>query len=225
MLDMTRAVSRARERLSRERIIDAAISIADRDGLESLSMRRLAADLGVDPMSLYHHVGDKDGLLAAMTDAVISRIPQPGPDPDWATALRTALLDARATMLAHPWTPAAVARLPGPTPAGLRHLDGVLGILRAAGFPLALIHHAIHAFGSRLLGFSQDLYDDGTRPEPDEAALQARRWADSLPTLAALVGVGTHDGGLGGCDDDEEFRFAVDLIIEGLERRFLGTAG
>ena len=201
--------------------MEAAIAIADSDGLDAVSMRRIGQDLRVDPMSLYRHVQSKDGLLDAMTDAVVAQI-QPVTDAgDWQASARATMLAARQVMLRHPWTADVLKARPTPTPAALHHLDMLLGILRDGGLGVHLAHHAIHVLGSRILGFSQDLYDDGdnARPEPDGAALQARQWAASLPRLAELAVSVSHDGALGGCDDDAEFAFSLDLILEGLERR------
>lgn len=219
------ARARTAPRLSRDRIVETAIRLADDDGLEAASMRGIATRLGVDPMALYRHIGGKDDLLDAMTDTVIASIEPVTDAATWQASARATMMAARATMLAHPWTAAVLAVRPQPTPSSLRYLDTVLGILREAGLSVDLTHHAIHVLGSRILGFSQDLYDDGptVRPEPGEATRQAAIWAVSHPRLAELAGAVTHDGALGGCDDDEEFAFAVDLILEGLERR--RTAG
>jgi AcrR family transcriptional regulator len=207
-------------RLSSDRIVDAAIALADEDGLDAVSMRKLGQRLGVDPMSLYHHVRDKGTLLSAMVDAVVATIPVADDHGRWAESARATILGARSVVLRHPWAPAAIAALPSPTPAVLSYLDAVLGMLRAAGFSVALTHHALHVLGSRILGFSQDLYNDdpSARSDPPSPVLAAQM-ASTLPHLAELAGAVTHEGGLGGCDDDEEFAFALDLILDGLEAR------
>lgn len=206
-------------RLDRERIVAAAVGLADRHGLGSVSMRRVAQELDVDPMSLYRYVASKDALLDAMTDSVVAQI-VPVTDADtWQDAARATMLAARATMLRHPWTATVRKTRTTPTPAELRHLDTLLGILRDAGFDVELTHHAIHVLGSRVLGFSHDLYDDTGSDSPDVSAAQARAWAESHPRLAELARAVSHGGALGGCDDDDEFVFALDLALEGLERR------
>jgi AcrR family transcriptional regulator len=209
------------ERLSRERIVAAAIELADRGGIDSLSMRKLAQQLGVDPMSLYNHVSDKDDLLSGIVDGLVTMIEPTTDASDWMTNLRQTILAARQTLLRHPWSSRVIESRVTPTPATLRYLDTVVGILRDGGFSLDLRHHSLHVLGSRILGFSQDLFDDSpdVRPEPEVAAMQARMWATTHPDLALLAGAVTHDGGLGGCDDDEEFAFSLELILEGLERR------
>jgi AcrR family transcriptional regulator len=211
---------RVGEQLTRERIVDLAIELADRDGLDGLSMRRLGAELGADPMSAYHHVTDKRTLLALMADRVVAGI-EPVREGAWPDALRATILAARRTMLAHPWTATVLAEPGDPGPATMLYLDAVFGILRRGGLSLALTHHAIHLLGSRVLGFSQDLFDDRAAPRPDEGmrAAQAAQWEAMMPYVAELARGAAHDGALGGCDDDAEFAFALDVIVEGLQRR------
>jgi AcrR family transcriptional regulator len=212
------AATRASTRLTREGIVTSAIELADRDGLAALSMRRLAQHLGVDAMSIYYHVRDKDTLLAAMADAVISKIPvraeQSG---EWTERLRDLIMAARQTMLSHPWAARVLEGRDQPTPAVLMHLERALGIMRDGGCDVDLGHHAIHLLGSRILGFSQDLFDDDPDAAPPPEALAA--WAETMPHIVELATAVTHDGALGGCDDDGEFAFALDLLLEGLERR------
>ena len=212
------AAARSSTRLSREGIVAAAIELADRDGLAALSMRRLAQHLGVDAMSIYYHVRDKDTLLAAMTDAVISKIPiKQNKSYSWPARLRDLIMAARQTMLTHPWAAKVLEGRDQPTPAALMHLERVLAIMREGGCSVDLGHHAIHLLGSRILGFSHDLFDDDPDTSPPPEALAA--WAETMPHIVELATAVTHDGALGGCDDDGEFAFALDLLLEGLERR------
>jgi AcrR family transcriptional regulator len=205
--------------LSRERLLAAAISLADRDGIETLSMRKLAQQLGYDPMSLYNHVRNKEDLLDGIADAVVGEIQPSVGDTDWKAAMRRTVLAARRTLLRHPWAANVIESRRDPGPATLRYLDTVLGILRRGGFSMALAHHTLHVMGSRVLGFSQDLFDDANdRPDPDAAANIARSLAPAYPNLAELARTASHEGGLGGCDDDREFEFALDLILDGLDR-------
>jgi AcrR family transcriptional regulator len=211
--------TRSSSRLSREGIVASAIELADRAGLEGLSMRRLAQHLGVDAMSIYYHVRDKETLLGAMADAVaaeIGEIPASGP---WTARLRSLIMEARRAMLRHPWAARVFEDRATPGPATLRHVERVLAVLRGGGCSVDLSHHALHVLGSRILGFSQDLFDDSPgdgEPPPDAAA-----WAETMPHVAELAAAATHDGALGGCDDDAEFAFALDLLLDGLERRRL----
>jgi AcrR family transcriptional regulator len=212
------AATRATTRLSREGIVTAAIGLADRDGLAALSMRRLAQHLGVDAMSIYYHVRDKDALLAAMADAVVAQIDQNSINSGkWTERLRELIMAARQTMLNHPWAARVLEGRDQPTPAVLMHLERVLAIMRAGGCDVDLGHHAIHLLGSRILGFSQDLFDDDPDTSPPPEALAA--WAETMPHIVELATAVTHDGALGGCDDDGEFAFALDLLLDGLERR------
>jgi AcrR family transcriptional regulator len=212
--------SRVAVPLTVARIVEQALAIADREGLDALSMRRLGAELGADPMSVYHHVQDKRALLSLMADHVVGTI-EPSVDGDWMTAIRATVTAARSAMLQHPWAARVILDSEQPGPATLAYLDTVFGTLRRGGLSLELTHHAIHLFGSRLLGFSQDLFDDSAaeRPAADERGAQAAAWEQAMPYVAELARAAQHDGALGGCDDDAEFAFAVDLIVEGLARR------
>jgi len=194
-------------------------------------MRRLAQELGVDAMSIYYHLPDKDALLGAMADAVVAEIAPghedlPGVGP-WTEELRSLVMSARGVMQRHPWAARVLEGRQSPTAAVLLHIERVLAVLRRGGCSVALSHHALHLFGSRILGFSQDLFDDSpdTRAAPDVAAAQARAWAETHPHVAELATAVTHQGALGGCDDDAEFEFALDLLLEGLERRRLAEPG
>ncbi|MCU7725502.1 TetR/AcrR family transcriptional regulator [Actinoplanes sp. KI2] len=212
------SATRASTRLSREGIVAAAIELADRDGLAATSMRRLAQHLGVDAMSIYYHVRDKDALLAAMADAVVAQISyEEIKDYKWHEQLKGLIMAARQTMLSHPWAARVLEGRDQPTPAVLLHLERVLAIMRAGGCSVDLGHHAIHLLGSRILGFSQDLFDDDPDAAPPPEAMAA--WAETMPHIVELATAVTHDGALGGCDDDGEFAFALDLLLEGLERR------
>jgi AcrR family transcriptional regulator len=224
-------LTRATARLSRDAILAAGIALADRDGLDGLSMRRLGHELGVNPMSVYHHVRDKDALLEAMTDAIVAEIATDHESRagvlSWTEELRSLVQAARRTMLGHPWAVRALQQRDSPSPAVLGHIDRVLGTLRRGGCSLQLSHHALHVLGSRILGFSQDLFDEATAEGVDPATLAAQfgAWAETYPYVVELGRVAAHEGGLGGCDDDAEFDFALDLLLEGLERRRLAEAG
>jgi AcrR family transcriptional regulator len=183
-------------------------------------MRRLAQHLGVDPMSIYYHVRDKDALLAAMVDAVAASITRTDKSGTWTVRLKDLIMGARATMLSHPWAARVVEGQDTPTPAVLQHLERVLAIMHEGGCSIDLSHHAMHLFGSRLLGFSQDLFDDtGAAADSQTNTEQLMALAESLPRIAELSGEVSHTGALGACDDDAEFAFALDLLLEGLERR------
>jgi len=222
----------AREPLTKERILAAAVALADEGGVEALSMRRLAQELGVVPMALYKHVGNKDELLDGMTDVVVAEIDPPIEGADWKTAMRERILSARRALLRHPWATSVLEARGEPTPTVIGYMDSMMGIFRAGGFSIDLLHHAMHVMGSRLLGFSQELYDDTASIPQEEALAMWNQMADTYPNIAALVGEISggeisHDEGSvvgGGCDDQFEFEFALDLILGGLERLREGSA-
>jgi AcrR family transcriptional regulator len=206
--------------LSKERVLRTAVDLADRGGSEAVSMRKLGQELGVDAMSLYHHVQNKDDILDGIVDVVVGEIDTSPVGADWKTELRQLVMTARTVMLRHPWAPRVIEERTDPGSAQMRYMERVLAILRSGGFSLDLAHHAIHVLGSRILGFNQDLYDDTDkgRVDPELAALMARQMADTYPNISELALAATHDGGLGGCDDDFEFAFGLDLILDGLQR-------
>jgi AcrR family transcriptional regulator len=209
-----------RATLTRQRVLEAAVELADRDGIESVSMRRLGQVLGVEAMSLYTHVRSKDDLLDGMAEVVMNEIParRKGGRGHWKSTLRRAVLDARGVLLRHPWAPAIVETRAAPGPATLRQYDTVMGILREGGFSLELTHHAIHLMGSRLLGFTQDPFDDSSDLAPEAASALAEQLGPTHPHVAEMALAATHGGGLGGCDTNVEFALALDVILDGLER-------
>ena len=222
---MEAVAAAARAPLTRERVLRAAVDLADRDGIAGLSMRRLGQALGVEAMALYRHVRDKDELLDGAVDTVVGEVEAQPPSDDWRGGLRNLAMAARAVMLRHPWAPAVLVARPEVGPQTLRHLEAVMSILLAAGFSLEMAHHALHVLGSRVLGFTQDPFNDAAdvRPEPEVAARMAQALAVSYPSLGALAMAASHDGPLGGCDDDFEFAFGLDLILDGLDRRRQAT--
>jgi AcrR family transcriptional regulator len=215
------AEAQARPPLSRERVLRAAVALADAGGVESLSMRRLAQQLGVVPMALYKHVANKDELLDGMVDLIVGEIDPPAAGADWKAAIRQRVLSARRALLRHRWASRVLESRTEATPAVLAYMDSMIGAFRAGGFSIDLTHHAIHAMGSRLLGFSQELFDDTADVAPEQQAAMLRALAGSYPNIAELVSAITHDQAsmVGpGCDDQFEFEFALDLLLDGLER-------
>ncbi len=200
----------------------AAIELADRDGIESISMRRLAQELGVEAMSLYTHVRSKNDLLDGMADTVISQVPLSAGGTDWKASLRQLALNARGIMLRHPWAPRVVEAQAAPGPAALHYINVVLGILREGGFSIAQTHHALHILGSHLLGFTQALFDDSDDLDPQAATALASALGASHPYVVEMALAVTRGGTLGRCDDDAEFEFALDFILDGLARLHSG---
>lgn len=225
MARQTDEVHRPRTPLSRQRVLAAAVALADEGGADALSMRKLAQELGVVPMALYKHVAGKDELLDGMIDAVVGEIDPPAGDADWKSAVRLRVLSARRMLLRHPWAAGVIeARMKAraaPTRAVMAYLDSMIGIFRAGGFSLDLVHHAMHIMGSRVLGFSQELFEDASGRAPDPDALPAEEMAARYPHITELAMAVSHDEESvvgSGCDDQFEFEFALDLTLDGLER-------
>jgi AcrR family transcriptional regulator len=215
--------------LSRERVLRAAVDVADAGGIESLTMRRLAEALGAEAMSLYYHVANKEAILDGVIDVLMSEIdeavsrtdPPPAED-DWMTALRMRILAAREVMLRHPWAPGVFETRTTASLSVVRYLDAVVGLLRGGGFGYDVIHHAMHTLGSRALGFTQELFEPDNKDSGDEAATEMlAQSADQIPHLVEMMTQVAHDdpdSTLGWCDDQFEFEFGLDLILRGLER-------
>ena len=224
---VTRAL---RQPLNRERVLAAAVVLADREGVPALTMRRLAADLGIEAMSLYYHLPGKDALLDGLADTVVAEIDtathgEPvGPAGDWRTQLRRRFLSARRVMLRHPWAPGLLGSRPS-IPAGVyAYYDGILATLVSGGFSYRIAHRALHAFGSLALGFAQELFSPaaaGGSTDVDLAEAELAAMAESLPHLTAMVAAEVHavtDPTLGWCDSQVEFEFTLDLLLDGLDR-------
>ncbi|TMR24886.1 TetR/AcrR family transcriptional regulator [Nonomuraea turkmeniaca] len=220
-----------REPLSRERVLAAAVVLADAEGIKALTMRRLAADLGVEAMSLYYHLPGKEALLDGVVETVVAEIhdavgrpDMTKPDGDWRTRLRQRFLAAREVMLRHPWAPGLLGSR-RTIPAGVvAYYDGIVGTLVGAGFSYHLAHRALHAFGSLPLGFVQEIFSPasaGGGMEVDAAEADLTAMAEALPHLTAMVATEIHDvtdPTLGWCDGQVEFEFTLDLLLDGLER-------
>jgi AcrR family transcriptional regulator len=215
---MSEVSAERRPQLTRQRVVAAAVGLADRDGIESVSMRGLAEELDIEAMSLYTHVRNKDDLLDGMVDAVIGEIPIDRVGADWKAVLRRMILGARSVLLQHPWAPRIIETRSAPGPAILRYFNTVIGILREADFATDQVHHALHILGSRQLGFTQEPYDDSEQLSPEAAATFAGQMAATFPYVAEMALAATHEGGLGGCDTDAEFEFALDFILDGFVR-------
>jgi AcrR family transcriptional regulator len=209
----------ARAPLSRERILQAAVSLADESGYESLSMRKLGEAVGVEAMSLYHHVAGKDDLLDGMVDAVFGEVELPAGCADWKAAMRSRAISVRRVLSRHGWAIAFMSSRTSPGAATLRHHDAVLGCLRSAGFSVELAAHAFSLLDSYIYGFA---LQERSLPfsTPEEAAelapaMLARFPAEVFPHLAELM----REQVLGpGYDHGDEFGFGLDLILDGLEQ-------
>jgi AcrR family transcriptional regulator len=209
------------EQLTEERVLRTAVALADRHGLEWLSMRKLADELGVSPMSPYYYVPNKDRLIDGMVDIVFSEIEPPSLELDWKEAMRRRAVSTRAALSRHRW---AVGQMEGRTthgPANLRLHDACLGCLRAAGFSLEMTVHAYSVQDSYIYGFA--LQETDMSPETsDDFAAEAQRQMDAYAELLAdyphLVEVVGGHVAKEGYDYDTEFLFGLDLILDGLDR-------
>lgn len=223
-----------RRPLNRERVQAAAVAVADRDDLPGVTMRSVADLLGVEAMALYRHVSGKNDLLDSLVEVVIEEIndacaalPATVDPADWRSNIRRRILCARATLRRHAWAPALIGTHGTMGPALMRYFDEFGGIMLAGGFTIDMIHHSLHAFGSRALGFSPELF----RPEApavtesqqdsESAVADLVALADELPFIAKMAEQLSHDAQttLGWCDDQAEFEFGLDVMLEGLERR------
>ena len=219
--------------LTKDQVFRAAVRVADEGGIAALTMRRLAEELGVEAMSLYHHVADKDEVLAGMVDVVVSEISTReaetgtlpgGAGGNWKTAVRHTILAAREVLLGHPWAPSVIESRTTMSPTVMRYYDSLIRLLREGGLSVSLVHHAMHALGSRALGFTQELFapDNDENPGLDVAAIIRGDLADEYPymTEIAVIETAKHDkdSTLGWCDDQVEFEFGLDLLLDGLDR-------
>lgn len=220
----TPAPAQRRARLTRRAVLGAAVALADKAGIDSLSMRSLAQALGVVPMALYKHVANKEELLDGMVDVVIGEIDALVVGEAWKDAVRHRILSARRAMLRHPWASQVIKSRTSPTPQALEYMDSMIGIFREGGFSVNLTHHVMHALGSRMWGFTLEVFDSSLSSESLDPQVQAgiiHEMAATYPHIVEVaIGADLEGGsvvGLG-CDDQFEFEFALDLLLDGFER-------
>jgi AcrR family transcriptional regulator len=224
----TTGAGRAAQRipLNRERVLHAAVALADESGSESLSMRKLGEAVGVEAMSLYHHVTNKDDLLDGMIDVVFGEIELPSDCGDWMGSMRRRALSARQVLARHGWAIRFMESRTSPGPATLRHHDAVLGCLRNAGFSVQLAAHALSVLDSYIYGYAlqeRSLPFDTPQQTAELAQeILARFPVNEYPHLAELTAEHVLQPGY---DYGNEFAFGLDLILEGLERASSSAAG
>jgi AcrR family transcriptional regulator len=210
--------AKPRPPLNREQVLAAAIRLADEQGLEAVSMRRLGERLGVEAMSLYNHVANKDSLLDGMEDAVLGEIPLPADTSDWKTAMRRRAVSFREVLSRHPWSAALIGTRAHPGQEALRYADWVLGCLRRAGFESDLAQRAFWVIDAYIYGFVTQQaslgMDEGTAEEAGE-------YTRSLPMeeYPYLVEASLRYAEGPGWDFDQEFRWGLDLLLDSLDSR------
>ena len=204
--------------LTRERVVRAALDLADQAGIDSLTMRRLGQALGVEAMSLYNHVANKEDLLDGMIDVVFGEIDLPSPEVGWRTAIRARAVSMRRALGRHRWAIGLMESRTSPGATTLRQHDAVIGCLRAAGFSMELTAHAFSAVDSYVYGFA--LQERGLpfdrREDTAELAQEmlAQFPADQFPHLAAFTAEHVLRPGY---DYGAEFEFGLDLVLDGLQ--------
>jgi AcrR family transcriptional regulator len=211
------AGNKPRKPLSRERVLRAAIALADGTGMSSLSMRNLARELGVEAMSLYNHVANKSDLLDGMVDLVIGEIEAPSHNVDWKDAMRGRATSAHEVLQRHAWATQLIVSRVNTGPASLHYVEATLGCLRHAGFSFALADRAWNAIDSHIYGFT--LQKLNFPFEVDEYAEVAGAYlphisSEQYPHLRALtqlVSERKHTG-------LQDFTFGLELLLDGLER-------
>jgi AcrR family transcriptional regulator len=219
MATPAKRAARRRPTLTRDRVLRAAISLADQDGIAALSMRNLGSKLGVEAMSLYNHLRNKEDMLDGMVDIVFGEIDLPASGANWRTAMRKRAISAHQVLLRHPWANGLMESRTTPGPANLRHHDAVLGSLRGAGFSVELAAHAYSILDSYVYGFT---LTESTLPF--RSSEQAKKVAGTLlegfrpgeyPHLAEMaVDRAMKPGYRYGI----EFEYGLDLILDGIER-------
>ncbi|HET6968592.1 MAG TPA: TetR/AcrR family transcriptional regulator [Ornithinibacter sp.] len=210
--------------LSRDAVLVAAVALADEAGLDAVSMRNLSQRLGVVPMALYKHVSNKDELVDGMVDVVVGEIERPPSGAGPRDAVRARILSARRALQRHPWAPRAIETRTGATPVVLDHMNALAGDFLTGGFSADLTHHAMHALGSRMWGFTQEVFPTPSTPEdPEVAAAMFAAVSQRHPHIVTIATASDHDpasavGPGTGCDDQFEFEFVLDLLLDGFER-------
>lgn len=213
-----------RPALSRDRIVDAAVAVADRGGLASVSMRSVGREAGAEAMSLYHHLRGKEELLDALADWAFTRIAPPGAGEPWRAAMRERAASARAVLVAHPWALGLLESRRHPGPALLRHHDAVLGCLRGAGFPVVLASHAFSVLDAYVYGFvltELNLPMEGGE-DAEEFAAGLGLASEDHPHLVEMMAEQVVGGGYSYA---AEFDWGLDLVLDGLEDRLARSTG
>ena len=216
MADAT-SPKRTRQKLSRDLVLRTALHIADEDGIEAVSMRRLGQALHVEAMSLYKHVAGKEDILDGIADLVMDEVPVPDRDLPWRIALRQSAIATYRALLRHPWAGPVLESRRNPGPRRTGYLDAVVSILLGAGFSLPDVARAFMAVDSHVYGFALTVlaWPFDLRDSPEQAAIMAdETFGDAFPGLRAMAELAIVGPGV-----PVEIEFGLDLILDGLERR------
>lgn len=209
-----------RARLSRRAVLTEAIMLADSEGFDALNMRTLASRLNVVPMALYKHISDRADLIAGMVEEVIRgyETPPTGAS-EWRERVRFRILAARRAYLAHPWLGAAIESQTRRTEAVFAHMNAIAGEFLNGGVSPDLTHYGMHALGNRIWGYSHEAFPDEAAPAPADAD-QAEIFAHMTQNFPHIVTIATDaaERNSAGCDQHDEFDFALDLLLDGSER-------
>jgi AcrR family transcriptional regulator len=212
--------------LTRERVLAGAISIADRDGLAALTIRSLATELGVKPMSVYHHVPGKEAILDGIVDAVFAQFDLPAPGGDWRSELRARYTSARAVLRRHPWAVALLESRVNPGPATLHQHDAVLGTLYGAGFAAADVSHGVAILDAFVYGFviqeATLAFETGEEAAELAEAVLAELPTGAYPHLARFAAEHVLQPGY---DFGIEFDYGLDLLLDGLAASLVAESG
>jgi AcrR family transcriptional regulator len=219
MATPTKPATKPRAPLSRERVLHAAVALADESGIASLTMRKLGEAVGVEAMSLYNHVANKDDLLDGMIDVVFGETDLPPGEADWKTAMRQRGISVREVLSRHRWAIGLMESRTTPGPANLRHHEAVIGTLRNAGFSIELAAHAYSALDSYIYGFAMQ---EPSLPfdTPQETAAVAQAILAQLPPgeYPHLTELTTEHVLKPGYNYGNEFGYGLDLILDSLDR-------
>jgi AcrR family transcriptional regulator len=210
--------------LTKERVLEAAVQLADRGGLEALSMRKLGQALGVEAMALYYHFANKERVLDGIVDLVFGEIDLPVAGEEWRTAMRRRAISLRDALLRHRWAIGLMESRTNPGPANLRHHDAVIGCLRAAGFGMAMAAHAYSALDAYIYGFALTKMNLPFEDTADIVEMSETMLAPFAPgeysNLAAFI---TEHAMKPGYDFADEFEYGLDVLLDGLERARIAT--
>jgi AcrR family transcriptional regulator len=207
-----------RDPLTKERVLQAAIQVADQDGLGALTMRRLGKDLGFEAMAIYKHVANKEEILEGMLEQVVGRIEVPEDGADWKDAMRRRAVSAREVLARHSWAIGLLEAGTATSPTALRYLNAILGHLRSAGFPMEYVAHAFwvldcYVYGQVIQEVSLPFETAEETNETARATLDESAMNDYPHLVAMYEHALTHRYSF-----DGEFEFGLDLILDGLER-------